>query len=405
MSQLTDNLYTIDAIKSGIRSAIEEKGVDMTGLSFPDYPGAISQIPTGGEITQKDVTEGLSNLIDLSCSASFVASYAFYFNYSLQTVNLPNCISVGMSAFYFCQELTSVNLPVCETLNTGAFSGAALLNNIYLPLCSDFGAGTLRNTSLERVDLPKCVTLRTSTFLGDGDLVSVNLPICETIQNDAFKNCTSLQSIVLPKVTNIYNFAFSGCTQLNTITIKTSTVCTLSGTPAFAGTPISAGTGSIYVPASLVDSYKSAYGWQFYSSQIFPIQESSLAFDSSTGLLYGTASSIYWEFESSLGISLTDILAVSLSQCTSVGAAAFRGCTNLSTVTLDSCDYIGDGAFTSTGLQTLQLGGSNVCQVDSWGPNINSNTFVSLYVPSSLVTSYETASYWSNFSTKIVPIQ
>jgi len=57
-------------------------------------------------------------------------------------------------------------------------------------------------------------------------------------------------------------------------------VCTLSNINAFGSTPISNYTtstggvyGSIYVPASLVDSYKTATNWATYSNRITAIVE------------------------------------------------------------------------------------------------------------------------------------
>ena len=54
MSQLTDNLNLIASIKSDIKSAIETKGVDMTGVSFGSFADKI------GEITTSFVTVPLS---------------------------------------------------------------------------------------------------------------------------------------------------------------------------------------------------------------------------------------------------------------------------------------------------------------------------------------------------------
>ena len=65
--------------------------------------------------------------------------------------------------------------------------------------------------------------------------------------------------------------AFQNCYSLSIITIGYSGVCSLPYYDAFNGTPIGDGTGSIYVPASLVDAYKTAENWSMYSSQIFTI--------------------------------------------------------------------------------------------------------------------------------------
>ena len=368
MSQLIDKLNTIESIKTDRKAAIENKGVDMTGVSFPGYASKIGEISggsgvkpsgtleisengvydvysyasasvdvhpsaslsetyisngnynitgefNGGVITvdvpapqfvtetlnvsangtynpgegvngysqvvvdvpasgwdQKSFTEGTVEIINLNNSASFVASSAFYEDKNIQTVNLPNCISVGTSAFTLCANLYSVSLPICETLGSGAFSMAYSLQYIYLPVCSSFGAGAFRYTELQSIDLHKCVLLRVSTFNGCSNLIDVSLPICETIEDDAFKNCTSLYQLSLPMCSNIKFSAFYGCSSLSIITIGYSSVCSLRSSNVFLSTQITSSTGSIYVPSSLVNAYKSAKNWSYFSTQIFPIE-------------------------------------------------------------------------------------------------------------------------------------
>jgi hypothetical protein len=47
-----------------------------------------------------------------------------------------------------------------------------------------------------------------------------------------------------------------------------SVVCTLTGNP-FNRAGITSSTGSIYVPASLLTSYKTATNWASFSNRIF----------------------------------------------------------------------------------------------------------------------------------------
>ena len=56
MSQLIDNLNIIESVKTDIKAAIENKGVDMTGVSFPGYASKIGEISGGGQF----VTEPLN---------------------------------------------------------------------------------------------------------------------------------------------------------------------------------------------------------------------------------------------------------------------------------------------------------------------------------------------------------
>ena len=242
------------------------EGVDGYSQVVVDVPQSV----TG--FTEKDITEGTVGIINLNNSASFVASSAFYEDKNIQTVNLLNCISVGESAFTLCTNLYSVSLPICETLGIGAFSMAYSLQYIYLPVCSSFGAGAFRYTKLQSIDLHKCVLLRVSTFNGCSNLIDVSLPICETIEDDAFKDCTSLYQLSLPMCSNIMYSVFYGCSSLSIITIGYSGVCSLRYSNAFDDTQITSSTGSIYVPASLVDAYKSATNWSYFSTQIFPIE-------------------------------------------------------------------------------------------------------------------------------------
>lgn len=63
---------------------------------------------------------------------------------------------------------------------------------------------------------------------------------------------------------------------LYNLVIRTESVCTLSLAPATAfGTdsPLVLGTGYVYVPDSLVDSYKEATNWSVIADQIKPLSE------------------------------------------------------------------------------------------------------------------------------------
>ena len=230
MSQLIDNLNTIESVKTDIKSAIENKGVDMTGVSFPGYASKIGEISGGGGWDQKSFTEGTIEIINLDNSASFVASSAFKGNTTVQTVNLPYATRVGYSAFYACSLLNQVSLPMCSSIGNYAFYNC-------------------------------------------GSLTQVSLPVCSSIGNNAFYNCGSLTQVSLPVCRYIAGDVFAFCRSLSIITIGYSSICSLNTSNVFLGTKITSSTGSIYVPTSLVDSYKSATNWSYFSTQIFPISE------------------------------------------------------------------------------------------------------------------------------------
>ena len=93
------------------------------------------------------------------------------------------------------------------------------------------------------------------------------------IESNAFYSCSNLTTVELISTSSITinANAFINCSKLAHFIINSSTVSILNNTNAFSGTKIKVGTGAIYVPTELVDSYKSATNWSAFASQIFPI--------------------------------------------------------------------------------------------------------------------------------------
>ena len=62
MGNISENLTSLLNIKSDIKLAIEEKGQDLTGVSFDGYAGKIRDISTGGNLIVTDnINFGYSN--------------------------------------------------------------------------------------------------------------------------------------------------------------------------------------------------------------------------------------------------------------------------------------------------------------------------------------------------------
>ena len=86
---IVDKLVSIETAKESIKSAITEKGVDLTGVSFIDYGGKISEISGGGSV---DYLEGLNELLKsttyTSMTAKVVPSHAFELKSSLARASI-----------------------------------------------------------------------------------------------------------------------------------------------------------------------------------------------------------------------------------------------------------------------------------------------------------------------------
>ena len=282
MSQLIDNLNTIESVKTDIRSAIEAKGVSMSGVSFPDYPAAIASISGGGGgYTEKEITERSYDIVNLNNSASYVPSYTFMGYSLLETVSLPECVSVSDQAFKSCTSLTQVNLPMCKNVYGSAFQNCT-------------------------------------------SLTQVNLPVCEVISNNAFQSCT----------------------QFNSLTLCTDVYWTISyQSRMLSNTPIMNGTGSIYVRNDTYNNWINATGWSSLAARFVSIEYSEPILSFSDGLVYGSTPTIKSDFKGVLGITATAITEVSLPYCLYINSSTFQDCTSLSQVSLPKVKTIDTFAF------------------------------------------------------------
>ena len=148
------------------------------------------------------------------------------------SVDLINCENVGLKTFFSNQQLTQVNLPECVSLGVSAFAECIRLQTISLPKCEYIGNQCFQGA------------FQSNTTGYD---ININLPVCSYIGSSAFY--WTQRSLTL-------TLGYDGVVDLP------------SGSYTFEATTVT----SIYVPASLVDAYKSATNWSFYSTQIFPIE-------------------------------------------------------------------------------------------------------------------------------------
>lgn len=179
---------------------------------------------------------------------------------------------VGHYGFGGCENLTSINLPNVVTIGSSGFINCGLLKNVTLPKVTSVGDNGFNSTGLESISLPACTTLGGASFFATRQLVLAILPLVTSVPGFCF-NYSSVQKIDTSSLTSIKNSAFYNTKQLDTLILRNSSVCALENVNAFQDTKIAAGTGYIYVPDNLVDSYKTATNWVTFANQIKPISE------------------------------------------------------------------------------------------------------------------------------------
>ena len=179
--------------------------------------------------------------------------------------------TVGKCAFLGCLALAEIDLPNVTQLKRNAFESCKSLQTINLPKVTEFDRDVFVNSGIQQADFPLVTTIGTGCFRQARSLTSANLPLVTALPMDFFREST-IQTADFAAVTNINRTAFTDCTSLETLIIRTPSVCVISDiSVALRGSKIAAGTGYIYVPDNLVDSYKAATNWVALANQIKPI--------------------------------------------------------------------------------------------------------------------------------------
>jgi hypothetical protein len=155
----------------------------------------------------------------------------------------------------------------------GAMQNKTYLKKLSFPNATIVNTDAFNNcTGLLEINIEKCTKLWTRAFRYCSGLTSLNLPVCLEIWDYSIANCTKLVTVD-SIATKIYTNAFNGSSALTKLILRNTTMCVLDNVSAFNNTPIASGTGYVYVPDNLVDSYKSATNWSTYAAQIKPLSE------------------------------------------------------------------------------------------------------------------------------------
>lgn len=240
-----------------IRAGVTVFGVDGTG-NFPDVTTLLEETSTA--------TYYEDTLIQR------LRPYAFYSWSNLSSINLLNCIYIGMYAFAQCSNLTNINAPRCSTISANAFSGTPI-PSINFPCCERINGYAFSNClSLRTAIFPQVSYLGYSAFYKCINLQHVELPMVKTIDYGAFARCSQLQTISLPTLSAVGNSLFQSCYNLTSLYLMGSSYCVLSNTNAFSSTPfmgyqgVTSSSCYIYVPASLLSKYQTGTNWVRFNS-------------------------------------------------------------------------------------------------------------------------------------------
>ncbi len=340
--------------------------------------------------------------VDFPKGVTAIGDYAFYGCLSLKTVEIPHGVtSIGIEAFQDCRGLTAVTIPEGVTsIGEGAFSGCSQLESIHIPASvKSIGATAFAGcTALTRITVDPanpiydsrngcnalvekqsntlmvgCRTTKLSSsltaiadraFYGVDGLTSVSFPKgMLSVGERAFADCHDLRSVSLPSsLTSLGECPFAGCTSLTSI--------------------------SIHSENPIYDSHNAC---------------NAIIETLTNTLLYGCKNSSIPPVVKKIGkgafAGCRGLTSIRLHEgIISIGEDAFRNCPDLKNVAIPSTmTQIGENAF--KGCRQL-----SVVEVRARKPlTIFDNTFSDcgapkLFVPKGARRQYESAGYWSDFS-------
>jgi len=327
---------TIEKPSTMVASNIKN-GVDIGGVvgsySAPDYLALRISGNTPYTYANNEITT--------------INQSAFREDHNITSFSSTSVTKIKAFAFSYCTSLTTIN---CSNLAYDTksetsdaveiFSNCTSLTSISFPLMKVAPQGMCyKCTNLASVYLPELTTTNGGqTFYMCTSLQTISLSELTTLNGSEFYGCTQLSSVSLPKIRATSTYMFTNCTSLTSI----------SFTDAYkgAGNATNQAIGSACFQGCT--NLASVSGFQY--------------------ILQGTVGSYSFKDCSSL-------VTINLGNVTRVELYAFQNCTSLSDITLTKSD--------------------NICAL------LNVNSFqgvghsVTIHVPSSLITTYQTASNWS----------
>lgn len=184
--------------------------------------------------------------VNLPKKIQSIGSYAFRGNLEFECDELPSDLqSVGGFTFYNCKKLIAKVLPPI-TMSSYCFN----------------------YSGVQFEDIPEGTTLATYAFNYCDGLTNLKFSNSGVIPNYCFQYCKNLESIEIGNgIASINTNAFKGCSNLKTITCHNTTPPTLVYN-AINSCPIE----TIYVPASALETYKSATNWSAYADKMIEIE-------------------------------------------------------------------------------------------------------------------------------------
>ena len=279
----------LDGYFTDIADAIRAKAETSDTYTPEEMPQAIADIPAGGD-----------DLLSLLMNGTASGDIVFDCDGDVPPGLTININPTGSSPFN--DQITSLSFPTATSVgdswlrfrSSGFESGRNELKRLDFPLAEKVGEIDINIWSpfnyclsgLTEFNAPKLQTVSRYLCKDAVSLPEIDLPsFINNIGEQAFYRCRSLKiadfgrdavGVKTSKPGRINSNAFNGCSSLVALIVRYfsgSDIFELASTYVLANTPIASGTGYIYVPRDMVDTYKAATNWSTYANQIRAVED------------------------------------------------------------------------------------------------------------------------------------
>ena len=318
---------------------------------------------------------------------NYIGHNAFSNCYALNGViqiDTYDSVYIGKNAFMNCYNIRNIFISNAEDvyIDDNAFNN---MTNVYvvglnateLKSTTFKGCNSINTILLYKLKSLEAYTFNNRMYYNMSNIMNVMLYECEYIGSYNFGYCEKLINLNIPKCKSIDYFAFFGCSSLSIVNLL---ACEFISDVAFG---FCSNITTIYAPE-----------WISYSGSPF-------VGCSPQYFIANKLSTLPEHFSTSF---FKNIINVEIKNIPYINSSYFKNCSNLTSITLEQCSYIGEEAFYGCPLNNLTL--LSTSKVDLYNSNaISYSEPFSINVPSIIYNDYVNDSIWSYFSSYIIQIE